>query len=61
MSMRMEEAFFLDNLLAGLGSVLLQSIRDPLGIMGKDFICLWANKALAAIHQSEREDVIGKV
>ena len=57
----MEQAFFLDNLLAGLGSVLLQSIRDPLGIMGRDFICLWANKALAAIHQSEREDVIGKV
>ena len=59
--MSMEEAFFLDNLLAGLGSVLLKSIRDPLGIMGRDFICLWANKALAAIHQSEREDVIGKV
>lgn len=57
----MEEASFLENLLAGLGSVLLKSIRDPLGIMGTDFTCLWANKALAAIHQSEREDVIGKV
>ncbi len=57
----MKESFFLEDLLAGLGSVLLQSIRDPLGIMGRDFVCLWANKALAAIHQSEREDVIGKV
>lgn len=58
---RMEEAVVLENLLAGLGSVVLKSIRDPLGIIGKDFICLWANKAMAVIHQSDREDVIGKV
>ena len=57
----MEEAVVLENLLAGLGSVVLKSIRDPLGIIGKDFTCLWANKAMSAIHQSKSEDVIGKV
>jgi PAS domain S-box-containing protein len=57
----MEEVVVLENLLAGLGSVVLKSIRDPLGIIGKDYICLWANKAMAVIHQSDREDVIGKV
>jgi PAS domain S-box-containing protein len=57
----MEEAIVPENLLAGLGSALLKSIRDPFAIMGKDFICLWANKAMAVIHQSEREDVAGKV
>lgn len=57
----MEETVVIENLLAGLGSELLKSIRDPLAIMAKDFVCLWANKAMAIIHQSEREDVIGKV
>jgi PAS domain S-box-containing protein len=42
-------------------SPLLRSIRDPLAVIDKDFRVLWANRARAAIHQLNRDDVIGKI
>jgi PAS domain S-box-containing protein len=49
------------DLLDGLGTSLLKSIRDPFGIFTREFKCLWVNKTLASIHQCEPEDMIGKI
>ena len=51
----------INNLLSGLGAAVLKSIRDPFGIFDFDYRVLWINKAMAAIYQSEPEEVIGKV
>ncbi len=50
-----------EHLLEVLGPAVLASIRDPFGIFSSDFRILWANKALAAIHQYQPEDAIGKI
>jgi PAS domain S-box-containing protein len=51
----------IDHLLAGLGPAVLKSIRDPFAIFSSDFRILWINRAMAAIHQQEPEDCIGKI
>lgn len=54
------ESLVLDDLLGGLGSAILESIRIPFGIFRKDFKVLWLNKALARIHRCRVEKVIGE-
>jgi DNA-binding CsgD family transcriptional regulator len=50
----------IDQLFDGPGSLILQSIRDPLGVYGIDFSIKWVNKAMAYIHQSKPDEMIGK-
>jgi DNA-binding CsgD family transcriptional regulator len=51
----------LDNqLINGIEPDILNSIRDPLGVFGIDFSVKWVNKAMAYLHQSKPEDMIGK-
>jgi PAS domain S-box-containing protein len=49
----------LDDLFSGLGGAILESIRTPFGIFGKDLRVLWLNKPLARIHSCRPEEVIG--
>ena len=53
--------FNIDGLLAGLGSTVLSSIRDPFAIIAPDYTVLWLNKAMGFIHGSRHEDAVGKV
>jgi PAS domain S-box-containing protein len=51
----------MDNILKQFDSPILKSIRDPLTVIDRDFRVLWANKARAALHQLNKDDVIGKI
>ena len=51
----------MDNILKQFDSPILNSIRDPLAVIDKNFRVLWANRARAAIHQLNRDDVIGRI
>ena len=51
----------MDNILKQFDSPILNSIRDPLAVIDKNFRFLWANRARAAIHQLNRDDVIGRI
>lgn len=53
--------FDIDGLLAGLGSAVLGSIRDPFAIIAPDYTVLWINKAMGLIHGSRHEDAVGKI
>lgn len=53
--------FSIDQLLDGIGASVLKSIRAPFGIFGTDYRVVWANRAMAKIHQKEPEEIIGKV
>lgn len=53
--------FDLDRLLQGLGVAVLKSIRDPFGIMARDYRILWLNRAMAAIHGGRHEQAVGQV
>lgn len=53
--------FDIDGLLAGLGSAVLSSIRDPFAIIAPDYTVLWLNKAMGFIHGSRHEDAVGKI
>ena len=53
--------FRIDELLQGLGVAVLKSIRDPFGIMARDYTILWLNRAMAAIHGGRHEDAVGQV
>ena len=57
----MNETLPINNLLSGLGTAVLKSIRDPFGIFDLDHRILWINEAMAAIYQCYPENVIGKV
>lgn len=48
--------FSLDNLLQGLGTAVLKSIRDPFAIISKDYHILWLNRAMMFVHGNERND-----
>jgi PAS domain S-box-containing protein len=47
--------------LAGFAPEIIKSIKDPFAIMNRDYKILYANKAMAYIHQSDREDFIGEI
>ncbi|THB71527.1 MAG: PAS domain-containing protein [Desulfobulbaceae bacterium] len=49
----------INDLLTGLGGMILESIRTPLGIFDKDFRILWINRSLARIHRCKAEEVVG--
>ncbi len=51
----------MDNILKQFDSPILNSIRDPLAVIDKNFRVLWANRARAAIHQLNRDEVIGRI
>ena len=51
----------MDNILKQFDSPILTSIRDPLAVIDRNFRVLWANRARAAIHQLNRDDVIGRI
>jgi PAS domain S-box-containing protein len=51
----------MDNILKQFDSPILKSIRDPLTVIDGDFRVLWANRARAAIHQLNRDDVINRI
>ena len=51
--------FDINGLLAGLGTAVLKSIRDPFGIIARDYTILWLNKAMAFIHGGRYEDAVG--
>jgi PAS domain S-box-containing protein len=51
----------MDNILKQFDSPILKSIRDPLAVIDKDFRVLWLNRARAAIHQLNTDDVIGRI
>jgi PAS domain S-box-containing protein len=53
--------FDIDGLLAGLGSAVLGSIRDPFAIVAPDYTVLWLNKGMGFIHGSRHEDAVGKI
>lgn len=40
---------------------VLKSIRDPFAVIDRDYRILNANKAMAYIHQSDRDDFIGRI
>jgi len=50
----------LADLFSGLGGVIFQSIRLPLGIFSRDHRILWLNRGLARIHRCHAERVIGQ-
>jgi PAS domain S-box-containing protein len=56
-----KQLFNIDGLLAGLGSAVLRSIRDPFGIIAPDYTILWLNKAMAVIHGGRTDEAVGKV
>jgi DNA-binding CsgD family transcriptional regulator len=56
-----KKLFPIDQLLDGLGAAVLKSIRAPFGIFGIDYRVIWANRAMAWIHQKEPEEIIGKI
>lgn len=47
--------------LAGFAPEIIKSIKDPFAIINRDYKILYANKAMAYIHQSDEEDFIGKI
>lgn len=49
-----------DNFLTDLESVALNSIKDPFGIIDRDFKVRWANRQMAGIFQYEPAQIIGK-
>jgi len=51
----------MDNILEQFDFPILNSIRDPLVVIDKNFRVLWANRARAAIHQLNRDEVIGRI
>ncbi len=51
----------IEHLLNGLGPIILESIKIPFGIFDRQHTVLWANEALAAIHQSTPEALIGNI
>ena len=51
----------MDNILKQFDFPIIKSIRDPLAVIDKNFRVLWANRARAAIHQLNRDDVIGRI
>lgn len=53
--------FNIGKLLAGLGTALLRSIRDPFAIVAPDYTVLWLNKAMALIHGSRHEGAVGRI
>jgi len=55
------KSFNIDGLLAGLGSAVLRSIRDPFAIIAPDYTVLWLNKAMGFIHGKRHEDAVGKI
>jgi PAS domain S-box-containing protein len=56
-----KQLFNLDGLLAGLGSAVLRSIRDPFGIIAPDYTILWLNKAMAVIHGGRSDEALGRI
>ena len=59
---KMKNSFLaLNQLVNGLGEAVLQSIRDPFGIISRDFRILWANRAMTLIHWRDQEDITGKI
>lgn len=60
-SFKPTDTLSIGHLLATLGPAVLKSIQDPFGIFDPDFRILWANRAMAAVHLCEKEDVIGKI
>ncbi|MFC1580417.1 LuxR C-terminal-related transcriptional regulator [Thermodesulfobacteriota bacterium] len=60
---KQEDKHFFDikELLAGLGTAVLKSIRDPFGIIAPDYTILWLNKAMAFIHGGRHEDAVGNI
>jgi len=57
----MKKIFNISELLEGLGTTVLRSIRDPFGIMTPGYNVLWLNKAMAFIHGSQHDDAVGKI
>ena len=53
--------FDIDGLLAGLGSTVLGSIRDPFAIIAPDYTVLWLNKAMAVIHGGRHDEAVGRI
>jgi DNA-binding NarL/FixJ family response regulator len=56
-----KKLFSIDQLLDGLGAAVLKSIRAPFGIFDIDYRVIWANRAMAWIHQKEPEEIIVKL
>lgn len=59
----MEKAgtFTFDQLIYGLGPIIFESIKIPFGIFDKYHRVLWANDALASLHQMSSQEINGKI
>ena len=54
--------FILDEILSSdIENALFKSIKDPLAIVNKNNIVLWANRAMAHVFQNKQKNVIGKI
>ena len=54
---RQKDALFsLDNLLQGLGTAVLKSIRDPFAIISRNYRILWLNRAMMFVHGNRCSD-----
>jgi PAS domain-containing protein len=57
----MKNTFTIDQLLEGLGPIIFESIKIPFGIIDINHKVLWANEALASLHQVSSNELIGNI